>query len=116
MNTTTQQNLTTEKTALRLPEISHLDSDSQRSIRAIYKNGYYETHQTLGVGGWPIVYEFANDWRTYVLNAVHNGNEFNDTIVAKNDQSAKQAFADKYDLEDCDFVSIQEKITTYREL
>lgn len=111
MNTTLQS-----KMAERMPEISHLDADSRRSIRAIFQNGYYETHQTLGVGGWPVVYQFASDWKTYVLHAVGNThNEFEDTIIAKDDQTAIKAFSDKYYLENCTF-SICEKTTTYREI
>ncbi len=85
----------TTTTASAQPE---LNGDTLRTIKAICKNGYYVSGTTLGVGGWPELYNrIGNDWKTYRLYACDEGSHFDDKLTAKNDKTAIKAFRDRYD-------------------
>jgi hypothetical protein len=98
-----------------LNQQSELSTDTLRTIKAICKNGYYESNTTLGVGGWPELYsKIGNDWKTYRLYACHEGNHFDAKITAKDDKTAIKAFRDKYFLGECEGWHIDEEVQRNR--
>lgn len=44
-----------------------MNTDTQRTINEIRRNGYYRSGTTLGEGGWAEVRKFASGWKYYEL-------------------------------------------------
>ena len=89
-----------------------MNSDTERAIEEIRKKRWYREGTTLGEGGWAAVYQFASEWRVYVLNFPFFAQP--DKITAENDDVAVSAFRSLYrTLSGC---TITEKIVTHREV
>ncbi|MDD5649446.1 MAG: hypothetical protein PHF86_03365 [Candidatus Nanoarchaeia archaeon] len=92
-----------------------LNSDTQRYVDVIKKQGWYPGNQTLGAGGWQAVNKFASNWKTYLLEISNNEEGVEPMkVVAKDGETALIAFAKCMDLAKCAPYRIVEKITIYK--
>jgi hypothetical protein len=89
-----------------------MNSDTQRAVAEIEKKRWYLKSTSLGDGGWPAVYQFAKDWKTYVVRWDGTGGDASQPVVAESDKVAWDFFRSYYHLP-AD-AEVFEKIVTYR--
>ena len=87
-----------------------MNQDTERSVAEIKTQRWYPKSKALGAGGWGAVYQFAANWKTYIVSWPGSGET--QPIVAEDDQVAWRVFADLYFLPVASRVC--EKIVTYR--
>ena len=86
-----------------------MDVTTIQFIKQTELQGWHRIDQTLGKGGWPYLYKTLNahEWHKYSLIIDDHKAE---TIKAKDDKTAIDAFYSLFDLSDC-FYCIHKVIT-----
>lgn len=76
-----------------------MNTDTLRAIEEIKKRGYWRQSQTLGEGGWRVVYSFASRWNRYTLYNLDDHTDMPvEEITARDDETAIKAFQSLYRL------------------
>lgn len=96
-----------------------MDSTTQMQVEQILNQGWYRKSQTLGEGGWAEIYSNGGmKWKIYCLYEMLEGEIIPlhdvETIFAKDDKTALEAFQSLYHMDKFYYWEIQEKIVEYR--
>lgn len=81
-----------------------MNADTLQKVQKIETEGYYFSHDTLGVGGWSYLYTTCqtHTWNTYKI-FINDEPDSAATIKARNDDIAINLFHKTFDLDDCDY-------------
>jgi hypothetical protein len=84
-----------------------MNADTTRSVNQTIESGYYLPSMTLGEGGWPYLNKNAHiyNWSKYTLLLYTD--DADDSIFAKDDESAVKAFHSLYRLDSHDYTIIK---------
>ena len=99
-----------------------MNPETGKEVKRIVRQGWYRKSQTFGEGGWGHFFLLADNWKQYRLEAVgqHDPDckeiywDVVETIVAKDDETAVQAFKSLYHLDMFEMWDIREVVTEYR--
>jgi hypothetical protein len=90
-----------------------MDATTKTEVEKILERGWYTKSQTLGHGGWAAVNQVAhNNWRNYRILL---SKDVEMPIVAKDDETAINAFKILFDLSRAEY-KIVEEIITYKDV
>lgn len=92
-----------------------MDKTTKAEVKRILKQGWYRKSQTLGEGGWGEIEKQNDHFNYYELSGIEcqSWKEF-ESICAKDDKTALEAFKSLYNLEEIDSWEIHEKVVEYR--